>query len=186
MNRKKYTLLAFFVLILSGCGGCSSEKNDTSYLDVSTNDVPVDTERDTKSTYSNYGDFIEVPFTEQNGNTITIPVKVNGMGLDMIYDTGASTTTITVAEAKYLYEKGKLTDDDFVGKERFQSADGSIHEGLLIIIRELDIGNKIHLTNIEASVIENQQAPLLLGQTVLKKFREVSVDRVNMVVKFYE
>lgn len=187
MNKIKITIVALVSLLLTGCGGCSSNKNDTSYLDVLPYDVPIVEERkDKEPEHVRNESSIKIPYTEQYGNTITIPVKINGMKLDMIYDTGASTTTITLVEAKYLYEKGLLTKDDSIGIEKFQSADGSIHVGMSITIRKLEIGNKIRLHNIEASIISNQQAPLLLGQSVMKHFREISVDRENKVVKFFE
>src|SRR5690606_19900316 len=150
-------------------GYCSCKpkvKVDTSYLE-------------SESEYSEYDDtFEEEPITEDNsikiaysemyGNTITIPVKINGMSLDMSFDTGASSTCITIAEAQYLYEKGNLEQDDIIDTQQFQTADGNISTGLRIILRDVLIGDKISLYKIEALVVENQQAPLLLGQSVLK------------------
>lgn len=129
--------------------------------------------------------YIPVPYKESYDNTIVIPVKINGVGLDMIFDTGASSTCITVAEAQYLYDKGRLTDEDVLDFQAYQTADGNISVGLRIILREVAIGESIRLNNVEALVVEDQLAPLLLGQSVLKNFKEVSVDRKNRVVKFY-
>jgi aspartyl protease family protein len=185
MNKLKFIVMAFAIAMLSSCGSCSSKKSDTSYLETLPYEVQTYEEPEEKSPESMFDDkTINIPYTEQFGNTITIYVKINGMGLEMIYDTGASNTTITLAEAKYLYEKGTLTENDFVGIEQFQSADGSIHDGLSIIIRELKIGDEISLYDIEATIVKNQQAPLLLGQSVLKHFRQITVDRENEVVKF--
>jgi aspartyl protease family protein len=186
MNKIYLTLFVLLFLILTGSNGCSSKsESDTSYLNSG-------------SAYSDYEDYTEAPlaadedrnikifYTEQYGNIITIPVKINGIGLDMIFDTGASSTCITLAEAQYLYEKGNLTGDDILGEMRYQTADGNISVGLRINLRDVVIGDKIRLNNIEALVVENQQAPLLLGQSVMKRFKEISVDRENKVVKFFE
>jgi len=174
-------------LFLTGCNGCSSKQNDTSWF-----------YGDGSYDYSDYSEYteeempvadensIKIAYTEQYGGTITIPVKINGMGLNMIFDTGASSTCITLAEAEYLYQKGNLTEDDIVDYQQFQTADGSISVGLRIVLREVEIGDKIKLQNIEAVVVQNQQAPLLLGQSVMKQFREISVDRENSVVKFFK
>jgi aspartyl protease family protein len=187
MNKLKFFIIDLAILTLTGCGSCSSKKSDTSYLETLPYEVQTYEEPEEKQPESLFGDkSIKIPYTEQFGNTITIPVKINGMGLEMIYDTGASTTTITLAEAKYLYEKGTLTENDFIGIEQFQTADGSIHDGLRIVIRELKIGNEISLYDIEATVVKNQQAPLLLGQSVLKHFRQITVDRENGVVQFFK
>jgi aspartyl protease family protein len=172
-------------LILTGCNGCSSKSgSDTSYLDSGDYfDYFDDTEE--MPDYSN-DNSIKIAYTEQYGNTITIPVKINGMGLDMIFDTGASKTCITLAEAQYLYKKGKLTNEDIIDIQQFQTADGNLSVGLRIVLRDVQIGDKINLHNIEAIVTQNQQAPLLLGQSIMKKFREISVDRDNKIVKFFE
>ena len=51
---------------------------------------------------------------------------------------------------------------------------------------ELVIGNKITVSNTYATVVMNQEAPLLLGGSVFTQFREVSVDREEHIVKFYK
>ena len=130
-------------------------------------------------------DCISVPYKESFDNTIMLPVKINGVGLDMIFDTGASSTCITLAEALYLYGKGLLRESDIGDEELFQTADGSIAVGLKVILSEVVIGDAFKLNNVEAVVVEDLQAPLLLGQSVLKHFKEVSVDREKRVVKFY-
>lgn len=129
---------------------------------------------------------IKVAYEEMDGGTISVPVKINGMSLDMIFDTGASSTCITLAETNYLYEKGKLTDNDILDSQQFMTADGNLFVGLRVMLREVQIGDEIMLHDVEAVVVQNQMAPLLLGQTILKQFREVSVDRENGVVKFYK
>jgi aspartyl protease family protein len=180
-------VITIISLFLIGCNGCSSksDRSDTSYLD-NISDNSNDTEYIGETPIIIDDNSIKISYTEMYGNTITIPVEINGMVLEMIFDTGASSTCITLAEAQYLYEKGKLTDDDIIDTQQFQTADGTISVGLRIILRDVSIGNKINLHNIEAIVVQNQRAPLLLGQSVMKQFREISVDRVNGVIKFFE
>ncbi len=186
MNKLVFAIgIAFLFLILTSCNGCSSKTDgDTSYLDGAP--AYSNYEEDTKVGAAIGEGCVKIAYTEMYDNTISIPVKINGIGLDMIFDTGASSTCITLAEAQYLYEKGNLIKDDIVDVQRFQTADGSISVGLRIILRDVSIGDKINLHNIEAIVIENQQAPLLLGQSAMKQFREISVDRENRLVKFFE
>ena len=174
-------LITWFV---PGCSGCSSN-NDTSYLDDAYS--YADETDDFKQTSSLYDNCIKVAYTEMIGNTITIPVRINnGLMLDMIFDTGASSTCLTLLEAEYMYTKGLLTEKDIIDVQHFQTADGNISAGLRIILREVAIGNEINLQNIEAIVVQSQEAPLLLGQSVMKQFREISVDRENKLVKFFE
>ena len=75
-----------------------------------------------------------MPFREKNGVKY-VRVSVNGVGLDMIFDTGCSSTLISIAEARYLYEKGKLTDEDVLGMANSQVADGSIVENMVVNLR---------------------------------------------------
>lgn len=165
-----------FSLLLIGCDGCSD--SDTSYLDPGSGSEIIDVPPTDNS--------IKIPYTEMVGNTVTIPVKINEMQLDMIYDTGASSTCITLAEAQYLYSKGSLTLSDIEGVQQFQTASGDISAGLKVLLRNVSIGDEINLQDIEAIVVPNQEAPLLLGQSVMKEFSEISVDRENKVIKFFK
>lgn len=167
----------FFFLIFFPLS-CHSNQQDYSLSDI-------DYEETEEVEQSEEVDYIPVPYKESNDNTIVIPVKINGVGLDMIFDTGATSTCITVAEAQYLYDKGRLSEEDILDVQAYQTADGNIRVGLRIVLREVAIGESILLNDVEALVVEDQLAPLLLGQSVLKNFKEVSVDRKNRVVKFY-
>ena len=48
----------------------------------------------------------------------------------------------------------------------------------MITIREVRVGDAV-LKNIDASVVKNQRAPLLLGQSVLEKFGSITIDNVS-------
>jgi len=174
-------LIALFVIISASFSGCNNHKTVDYSWDI-IEDEDVEYEELSESFGQNY---IAVPYTEMYGNTIMLPVKINGVGLDMIFDTGASSTCITVAEAQYLYDKGLLSEDDILDVQAYQTADGNISVGLRVVLMEIVIGENICVNNVEALVVEDQQAPLLLGQSVLRNFKEVSVDRENNVVKFY-
>lgn len=173
------------LLIIFFCNACTSKSGgDTSYLE-STNNYYDSTAYNQPPTSSEQR-YITIPYKEMLGNTITIPVKVNGMILDMIFDTGASSTMLSIAEARYMLDKGLLNKEDFTNIQQFQIANGDIMAGFRVNLRSVILGDKITLHDIEAVIIENQQAPLLLGQSVMKQFREISVDRENKVVKFFE
>ena len=96
----------------------------------------------------------------------------------MIFDTGASDVTISSVEASFMFKNGYLSDDDVKGKQHYMTASGEIHEGTVIRLKEVKIGEAT-LKNIEASVVHNQKAPLLLGQSALEKFGTITIDNVN-------
>lgn len=104
-----------------------------------------------------------------------VPCKINGVEMKFIFDTGASDITMSLTEAIFLYKQGKLTDDDFVGTQQYQIADGSIHEGMIVRLSKVEVGNR-ELTDVRASIVGNMEAPLLLGQSALSKFGKISID----------
>lgn len=112
---------------------------------------------------------------KMSGGVYLIPAVVNGSNMDFIFDTGASDITISQVEALFLYRQGTLTEDDFIGVQKYQIADGSISEGSIINLKSVQIGNKV-LYNVKASIIHNTSAPLLLGQSALSKFGKVTID----------
>jgi len=105
-------------------------------------------------------------------------VEINDLKLRFIFDTGASSICISPAEATVLYRQGTLQKEDIFDVEYFQDATGKISEGTKINLRTVKVGNII-LENIEATVIDNVNAPLLLGQTVFEKFGKIEIDNIN-------
>lgn len=110
-------------------------------------------------------------------------IEINGIRLRFIFDTGASSICISPAEANVLYRQGTLRKEDILDKEYFQDATGKISEGTKVNLRSVKIGNKI-LENIEATVIDNINAPLLLGQSVLENFGKIEIDNENGQIIF--
>ncbi len=110
-------------------------------------------------------------------------IEINGIRLRFIFDTGASSICISPAEATVLYRQGTLQKDDILNVEYFQDATGKISEGTKVNLREVKIGNMI-LENVEALVIDNVNAPLLLGQTVLERFGRIEIDNENGQIMF--
>ncbi|MDD7317773.1 MAG: retropepsin-like aspartic protease [Prevotella sp.] len=134
-----------------------------------------DTESETRPVHSGKPQKIKM---QREGGVIVMPATVNGVPMKFVFDTGASSITISQTEAQFLAKQGLLTEKDIVGMENFRTADGSLSEGTVIRLKEVKIGNHV-ITNVEAAVIETQNAPLLLGQTVLSKFGKVSLDYKN-------
>jgi clan AA aspartic protease (TIGR02281 family) len=120
----------------------------------------------------------EIALKKTYGGTYEVPCEVNGLPLKMIFDTGAADVTISSVEASFMLKNGYLTDEDIKGKRNYVTASGDIHEGTVIRLKAVKLGEAV-LKNVEASVVNNQRAPLLLGQSVLEKFGTITVDNVN-------
>lgn len=105
MKQGIYLLIAMCILVLASC---SNKNNKPPYqLDM------VNTS------------MISIPYEETGGVKI-IPVKLNGVTMDMIYDTGASGLHLSLNEVQTLAKNGKLTDEYVLGVSYSCIADGSI------------------------------------------------------------
>jgi len=170
MNR--ITIALSLLLILASC---ESEKKKPVYFDTD--------ETAEETTYAQVGDEIVVPFRNQNGVKY-VQVKVNGVGFEMIFDTGCSSALISVAEANYLYQKGKLTQDDILGTSQSQIADGSVVENMVVNLKEVVINDQILCPNVQATVSGNINAPLLLGNEILDRLATITIDNENETLNF--
>lgn len=123
----------------------------------------------------------EVPFTKDSG-VCKVKCSVNGLPLHFIFDTGASDVTISMVEATFMLKNGYLDDNDVVGSQRYMDANGNVSVGTTINLKEVNFGG-LNLTNVRASVVRNQKAPLLLGQTVLGRLGKIEIDNSANVLK---
>ena len=120
----------------------------------------------------------EIALTRKPGGTFEIPCDINGLPLQMIFDTGASDVTISSVEANFMLKNGYLSEKDVKGKRYYQIANGQLSEGTVITLREIKIGDAV-LKNVDASVVKSQKAPLLLGQSAMERFGTITIDNVN-------
>lgn len=124
---------------------------------------------------------VEIPFTKE-GSMCKVQCTINGLPLYFIFDTGASVVSISSVEANFMLKNDYLVRKDVVGRQQFINANGEISEGTIINLRKVDFGG-LELTDIQASVVKNQSAPLLLGQTVLEKLGRIEIDNEHNILK---
>jgi aspartyl protease family protein len=176
MNYTSIILTFFIYLSLSSCSGCSQSGKRNP---IKASRIPKVEETTGK---------IKEPTTvlkmDKINGVYQIPVEVNGVKMFFIFDTGASIISISETEANFLWKQGKLSKDDIRGTMNFSDANGDISEGTIIILSTVKIGDRV-LTNIEASVVHNLNAPLLFGQSALEKFGKISIDYKNGEIIFY-
>lgn len=128
---------------------------------------------------------ISIPYDEVGG-VKTIPVKLNGITMNMIYDPGCSGIQLSLNEVQTLVKNGKLDASDILDASYATIADGSIVENGNIRIKRIEIGGEdgVVLENKTASVALNQIAPVLLGNAVLDELVSVEVDNVAKTINF--
>ena len=156
--------------------GSKKEYNSTND-EINVNAIQTETQNNSSLAYRNV-----LKMELQNGVRY-VWIEINGIRLRFIFDTGASSICISPAEATVLYRQGTLQKEDILNVEYFQDATGKISEGTKVNLREVKIGDMI-LENVEALVIDNVNAPLLLGQTVLERFGSIEIDNVNGQIIF--
>jgi hypothetical protein len=112
---------------------------------------------------------------EESGGVYVVPVRFNDtITLNSIIDSGAADVSVPADIVSTLMRTKTITTEDFLGKQTYVLADGSKVPSQQFRIRSLQFGNKtVH--NVVAS-IASVNGEILLGQSVLKKFKSWSVD----------
>ncbi|RYZ20130.1 MAG: DUF1573 domain-containing protein, partial [Chitinophagaceae bacterium] len=122
---------------------------------------------------------------ERQGGVSVVPCKVNGLKLKFIFDTGASDVSISLTEATFMMKNGYLGRNDILGKANYTDATGSISEGFIINLREIEIAG-LKLYNVRASVVTSLNAPLLLGQSAINRLGKIQLDLSANTLTIYQ
>ena len=138
------------------------------YAAIEEQETSVEPEQDQTS------ERVEIPFTP-DGGCVSVKCSINELPLSFIFDTGASIVSLSQVEANFMLKNGYLKREDFVGSGWFVDANGDISEGTIVNLRDVDFGG-LKLNNVRASVVRNQKAPLLLGQSVLGRLGSIEID----------
>ena len=118
---------------------------------------------------------------ESYGGVYRIPCLVNGAKMKFIFDTGASSVCLSMSMAEYLFDNGYISKEDIIGTGTSSVADGRIVDHILLKLKDIQIGN-LHIPNVEAVVIDGQNAPLLLGQSAIKKLGRIEIKEDKLII----
>lgn len=121
-----------------------------------------------------------ITLTKQNG-VYTIPCSINGLKRSLIFDTGASTVTISMPLAKQLFREGKLKNADIKGFGKSQTASGHIVDNMAVVLKDIEIAG-LHLKNVDAVIIAGQNVPLLLGLSAIQKLGKVTLQGNKLII----
>ena len=162
--RKIYLILILFWVLVAfvSCGQKQSKQPPIDFSQYATN-------------------VIKIKFDDRNNNQIWIPVKLNGVSMDMLYDTGFNgTVSMSLLELQTMAKQGRFSERDVLGTSYSSIADGSIVENGVILIHTLQLADDLKLTNVRAQVALNQEAPVLIGREVFNQIAsKVEVDNLN-------
>ena len=101
--------------------------------------------------------------------------------MNFIFDTGASDVSISLTEAMFLMKQGLLRDEDIKEEVKYKLANGKVEKGTKIILKQIDIDGLI-LEDIEASIVHNLDAPLLLGLNAISKLGKVVIEEDKLII----
>ncbi len=185
VRHRIIALIAFAgSFLFVGCNGCSpSGRQALQHRGASSSQTQSTSEqirlhRNNKITRSK-----SVVHMQKRNGVYYIPVRLNDVDMDIIFDTGASDIVISSVEALFLIKQGKLTEEDVLGQAYYGIADGSVSVGTVINLKKVEIGGRV-LNNVQATVVDNIEAPLLLGQSALAQFGRVSIDYNSNTIEF--
>lgn len=123
---------------------------------------------------------VRIKMQKENG-VYTTPCVINGLRMKFVFDTGASNVSMSLSEALFMLKNGYLEEEDIHGSSYSQIANGEIVENTTVNLKELEIGGiKIH--NVEASIIHELSAPLLLGQSAIQKLGRIQFEDDELVI----
>jgi clan AA aspartic protease (TIGR02281 family) len=110
-----------------------------------------------------------------------VPCKLNGLPLKFVFDTGASDVSISLTEALFMIKNGYLKKEDLGENVYYSVANGDVAKGTKLNIKEIEIGG-LKLFNIEASIVHETNAPLLLGQSMIEKLGRIQLDGNQLII----
>lgn len=121
-----------------------------------------------------------IQMEEYNG-VYRIPCIVNGAKMKFIFDTGASNVCISMAMAEYLYDNDFIKQEDIIGTGTSSVADGRIVDHIKLKLKDIQIED-LHIHNVEAVVIDGQNAPLLMGQSAIQKLGSIEINGSTLTI----
>ncbi|MBR5169830.1 MAG: retroviral-like aspartic protease family protein [Muribaculaceae bacterium] len=118
---------------------------------------------------------------EKEAGVYKVPCQVNGLKMKFIFDTGAANVSISSTYAEMMLENGYLVESDFKGTTQSILADGSVVDNVVVNLRDVEIAGQT-IENVTALIVPSQNAPLLLGQSVIQRLGKVSIDGDYLVI----
>lgn len=117
----------------------------------------------------------------KEGGVYTVPCLVNGLPLKFIFDTGASDVSISLTEALFMLKNGYLKKEDIGESVYYSIANGDVAKGTKLNIKEIEFAG-LKLYNVEASIVHETSAPLLLGQSVISKLGKIQLEGNELTI----
>lgn len=120
---------------------------------------------------------IEIPFELNQSGLPIVELSVLGYSSPFIFDTGASMVSFRKRLADSLQQRSTSGRISFVSKTKTTLANGQTVEAQLVKIDWLSLGG-FPIKNVDALIIDSDDAIPLIGQNILKEFQSYKIDLV--------
>ena len=123
---------------------------------------------------------------EENNGIYKIPCLVNGARMKFIFDTGATSVSMSSQMANYLLENDYISKEDIISSGKSSIADGTIIDHVIINLRDVEISG-LHLSN--SSIINIKRLfpikILLINLLNAAFFFFSCLDRISNILKWF-
>jgi aspartyl protease family protein len=110
------------------------------------------------------------------GGVYEVPVVVNEvLKINFVLDSGAADVSISSDVALTLLKTGTIRQEDWLPGAVYSFADGTSAKSARFKIQSIRLGNRM-LHDVTCSIAKNIEAPMLLGQSALKKLGSYQID----------
>ena len=154
--------------------GLEIDADSAAVITAKVDSIPHAPNKNDSVEWKQVKDFEYAVKMEQDGDCYLVGAKVNGVPMKMTLDTGASVMSISVVEYEFL-KKQKLISDSTVQVSECTVANGDATKCFTVKIAEVSIGDT-SVKDVECLVMDNPDAPLLLGMNVLNGLGGVSIN----------
>lgn len=117
----------------------------------------------------------KIPFKPQGWGTFEIASKVNGLPLQMMFDTGAGDISISQTEVDFMLKNGIISENDFTGERTYELANGALEVCKTLVFKKVELGGLV-LENVHAAVTKNKNAEMLFGQSAMSRYGKITID----------
>ncbi len=117
----------------------------------------------------------------QKGGVYEVPCEVNGLKLKFVFDTGASTVSLSSSVAEFMLKNDYLNEEDIYDELIVQQADGSKFTTFKVRLKTLNIGGCV-LHDVVGVITPHQDSPLLLGQSAIQKLGKISIKDNYLII----
>ena len=117
-----------------------------------------------------------VTLSKGEGKSLTLPCVVNDFNIDITLDEQDRGLYFSVDETLELLKSGAISKTDFSGDADKILANGTVQDKAVFVVAEIRLANK-SIFDVEATVSQKVKVPVMMGESILKKFGAYTLDR---------